>query len=371
MTREESCSRIDEVIAAFPFSGDLLSCEQFGNGHINDTFLVTMKLGPRYILQRINHEIFKKPWEKMENMMNVCNFLRDKITAAGGDPARETLTVLKTRSGESYYKDSIGSYWSVTHFIEGTETFDLPESKDDFMQSGAGYGRFQRLLSDYPADTLFETIPKFHDLPDRFEKFKTAVLNDVAGRASKVREEIDFILARESDCNILKDLHKAGKMPLRVTHNDTKLNNIMFDSKTRKAICVIDLDTVMPGYLVLDFGDSIRFGAATSVEDEPDLSKMNFDIELFEAYAKGFIGECGDIMTDSEFDMLAFGAKIITLEMGMRFLTDYLEGDTYFKIHYPEQNLNRTRTQLKLVSDMEKCFDEMNAIIAKYKKAGC
>ncbi len=371
MTREEKCSRIDEVMTAFPFHGELLSCEPFGNGHINDTFLVTMKLGPRYVLQRINHEVFKKPWEKMENMVNVCSFLQDKIKKAGGDPTRETLTVLKTRSGENFYKDSVGSYWSVTHFIEGTESFDLPENKGDFMQSGVGYGRFQKLLSDYPAETLFETIPKFHDLPDRVRKFKTAVSNDIAGRAKEVREEIDFILAREKECSILSDLKKAGKMPLRVTHNDTKLNNIMFDSKTHKAICVIDLDTVMPGFLVLDFGDSIRFGAATSVEDEPDLTKMNFDIEMFEAYTEGFISECGDIMTECEFDMLSWGAKLITLEMGMRFLTDYLEGDTYFKIHYPEQNLNRARTQLKLVSDMEKCFDVMNAIIAKYKKAGC
>ena len=368
MSNTLNCEKIDDVIASFAFDGEVLSYSPFGNGHINDTFLLDMSSGKRYILQRVNHNVFKKPWETMENMANVCSFLYRKIEKAGGDPMRETLNLVKTRDGADFYKDSLGNYWRATMFIEGARTYDLPECDEDFYQSGVGFGRFQKLLSDYPAETLFETIPKFHDTPDRLNKLRDAIARDPLGRVSEVRDEIDFILAREADCHVLGDLNRAGKLPLRVTHNDTKLNNIMIDDKTHKAICVIDLDTVMPGFLVHDFGDSIRFGAATSVEDEPDLSKMNFDLNLFDAYSRGFIGECGDIMTDCEYEMLPMGAKVITLEIGMRFLTDYIEGDTYFRIHYEKQNLNRARTQLKLVSDMEREWDNMHATVEKYKK---
>ena len=368
MTREELCAKISEALAAYPFEGEVSEYCPYGNGHINDTFLVTTTLNNKYILQRINHEVFKKPWEKMKNMVGVCEFLREKIIARGGGPMRETLNVMKTKNGENFFKDSIGSYWSVTYFIDGARTYDLAESPEDFEQSGVGYGRFQKLLSEYPADTLFETIPQFHDTPNRLEKLKDAIARDPLGRVKEVQPEIEFILAREADCSALINLNKEGKLPLRVTHNDTKLNNIMIDDATRKAICVLDLDTVMPGFSVIDFGDSIRFGAATSVEDEPDLSKMNFDINLFDTYARGFLSECGDVLTDCEYDMLPMGAKVVTLETGIRFLTDYIEGDTYFRIHYPEQNLNRTRTQLKLVSDMENKWDDMKKIIEKHRK---
>ena len=368
MTHEERCAKMLEAIDKFAFEGEMIDYAPFGNGHINDTFVVNMKEGHRYILQRINHDIFKKPWEQMDNIENICAFLRKKIEAAGGDPDRETMNIVKAYDGKNYYQDSIGSYWSAYLFIEGASTYDLPETPEDFYQSGVGYGRFQKLLADYPAETLYETIAGFHDTPKRFERFKEVVALNPMGRAKEVQAEIDFVLAHEADCHVLHDLNKAGKLPLRVTHNDTKLNNIMLDNETRKALCVIDLGTVMPGFLVNDFGESIRFGAATSVEDEPDLSKMNFDIELFDIFAKGFLGECGDIMNECEFDMLPVGSKIMTFENGMRFLTDYLEGDVYYRIHYPEQNLNRCRTQFKLVRDMEENWDAMHKVISKYRK---
>lgn len=371
MDREYACSKIDEALSSFKITGECIEHKPYGNGHINDTFLAVFKEADgtetRYIIQRMNHEIFKNPVELVENIHGVTSHLRKKITAAGGDHMRETLNMLESKDGNFYYKDSIGCYWRLYYFISGATCFDLVEKPEHFYQSGIAFGNFQKLLSDYPASTLHETIVNFHNTKARFARFLEVVKEDKLNRAKDVKTEIDFILARKADSEVCTDLLAKNELPIRVTHNDTKLNNVMIDDTTGVGICVLDLDTVMPGLAMNDFGDSIRFGASTAKEDETDLDKVSMDINLFDIYAKGFLSACGDALTEKEIDMLPFGAKIMTFECGMRFLTDYLEGDVYFKIHREGHNLDRCRTQLKLVWDMEQKWDEMKAVIDKYK----
>jgi len=346
------------IISAFAFEGNVLSCEPYGNGHINSTFKIDTDADGMYILQKINKNVFKKPEEVMANVLAVTKHIASKVE----DP-RGTLTVIFTKDGLTYHIDETGEYWRAYEFIRDSICLDAAETPEDFCQSAVGFGEFQNLLSDFAADTLFETIPNFHNTADRYEKFKAAIAADRVGRAASVQEEIKFYLDREADGCKLCRLLEAGEIPLRVTHNDTKLNNVMLDAKTRKPLCVIDLDTVMPGLSVNDFGDSIRFGASTAAEDEPDLSKVWMDIELYRTYAEGFLTACGKSLTDAELDNMAQGAKTMTLECGMRFLTDYLDGDNYFRVHYDTQNLDRTRTHIKLVSDMEAKWEEMNRIV--------
>lgn len=361
---------MNEVISHFQFSGTLKDEIPYGSGHINDTFRLTFDTENgirRFILQRMNKNIFLKPVELMENVVGVTTWLRKKIEENGGDADRETLNIVLTEDGKPYYLDAAGDYWRAYLFIEGASTYDKVENREDFYQSAVAFGHFQGLLADYPAKSLHETIENFHNTVDRFEKFKKAVEADVCGRAKDVQEEIRFVTDRENLAHVLGDMQAQGKLPLRVTHNDTKLNNIMIDDETRKAICVIDLDTVMPGLSVNDFGDSIRFGASTGEEDEKDLSKISCDLELFELYTKGYIEGCRGSLTKEELDMLPVGAMVMTYECGMRFLTDYLEGDVYFKTHRPGHNLDRCRTQFRLVKDMEEKLPRMNEIVNKYR----
>ena len=362
---------IDEVIGQFQMEGKAVEKKPYGNGHINDTFLVVCETPEgkkkRYILQKMNHSIFKAPEQLMENVVNVTEYLRKVILAQGGDPDRETLNVVKAKNDSSYYVDQKGDYWRMFLFVEGTVCLEMVESAKDFYDSGVAFGNFQKMLADYPAKTLHETIPNFHNTPSRFRDFQKAVQEDKMGRAASAQEEIAFALARENDTKVLTDLLKAGELPLRVTHNDTKLNNILFDENTKKAICISDLDTVMPGLSHYDFGDSIRFGASTGAEDEKDLSKIEMDLALFEAFTKGYLEGCGGSLTEKEIEMLPMGAKLMTYECGIRFLADYLEGDVYFKIHREGHNLDRARTQFKLVKDMEDKWTEMAAIVEKYK----
>lgn len=362
---------IQNVINCFQFQGELVEGVPYGSGHINDTYRVTFKLEDgtqkRYILQRMNNDIFKDPVGLMENIMGVTSWLRDKIIENGGDPERETLNVVKTTEDQNYCIDENGKYWRAYIFIEDATCYDAVEKPEDFYQSAVAFGHFQRLLADYPAATLTETIKDFHNTVDRFGKFKAALEEDVCGRAKDVQEEIQFVLDREDLAHILCDMQDKGELPLRVTHNDTKLNNIMIDNKTGKAMCVIDLDTVMPGLAINDFGDSIRFGASTGAEDETDLSKISCDLDLYEIYVKGFVEGCAGSLTKNELDMLPYGAMEMTFECGMRFLTDHLQGDTYFKIHRENHNLDRCRTQFKLVADMEAKLDQMKAIVDKYR----
>lgn len=368
---QKSGLKPEKAALQFEITGRLLEAGPYGNGHINDTFLLVYESEQgsikRYIVQRMNHNIFKEPEKLMENVVGVTEYLRKIILEQGGDPDRETLNVVRTKTGKSFYLDEEGNYWRVLLFIEDTICLEQVESRQDFYDSGKAFGNFQRMLADYPAQTLQETIPNFHNTPSRFADFKKAVEEDKMGRAALVQEEIAFAMEREKDAAVLTDLLKEGKLPLRVTHNDTKLNNILFDRESKKALCIIDLDTVMPGLSHYDFGDSIRFGASTGAEDEKDLSKVEMDLSLFEAYTKGYLEGCAGSLTDKEIEMLPMGAKLMTYECGIRFLTDYLQGDVYFKVHREGHNLDRCRTQFKLVADMEKKWDEMTAIVRKYQ----
>ena len=361
---------LNEALAAWNWGGIVVGAVRYGAGHINDTFCVYTQdeAGDcvRFILQRINTNTFTDPAGLMENICGVTSFLRKKIEEKGGDVTRETMNVVPTAEGKPYYADTNGGAWRVYTFVEGTVCLQKVESPEDFYASAYAFGQFQQLLADYPASTLHETIARFHDTANRYANFEKALEADVCGRAKEVQAEIEFVKAHKADCSYMVDLLAAGKLPLRVTHNDTKLNNVLIDRETGKGICVIDLDTVMPGLAINDFGDSIRFGANHSAEDERDLSKVNFDLDLFEAYTRGFLTGCAGSLTPAELEYLPWGAKLMTLECGIRFLTDYLEGDHYFATHREGQNLDRCRTQFKLVSDMEKAWDDMAAVVKKY-----
>lgn len=361
---------LEEAIANLAFEGTLKQSKAYGNGHINDTYLLEyeQKDGSqlRYILQRINQDVFKKPREVMENVDAVTQFIGEKVKANGGDPMRETLNIIKTHDGDVVFKDSLEDYWRGYYYITNSLGLEIVEEPAHFYESALSFGKFQAQLSDFPAATLHATIEDFHNTPKRFEAFKVALEEDALDRAQHIQEEIDFVLEREAFMHTLQDLHFNGELPLKVTHNDTKLNNVLFDKDTEKGLCVIDLDTVMPGFSLDDFGDSIRFGATTGAEDEKDLSKVNFSLELYDLYTKGFLEGADGSLSELEVSLFPEGAKMMTLECGIRFLTDYLKGDVYFKTAYDDHNLVRTRTQFKLVSDMETQWDDMKAVAKKY-----
>lgn len=346
------------VIKHFQIDGDCISCKEFGSGHINSTYQVKTERGKVYILQCINKYVFNDPKAVMENVGAVTKYLSGRVT----DPS-ETLQFITTDTGDYSYVDESGEYWRCYEFADGI-CLEAPETDRDFYESAIAFGRFQELLRDFPAETLHETIPLFHNTINRYRLFQEALARNAAGRAERVQPEIDFIMAREAEAGTICRLLEANELPLRVTHNDTKLNNVLLDRKTRKAMCVLDLDTVMPGSSLYDFGDSIRFGAATAPEDEPDLSKMGINLKLFRVYTAGYLTACRSL-TEKETELLPLGAKIITLELAVRFLTDYLDGDRYFKTAYPEHNLVRARAQLKLVKDMEAKWDEMQTIVSE------
>ncbi len=363
---------IKEIIAAFPDYGEVVGYKPITAGHINDTYVVDYKLEngsiSRYLLQRINTNVFKMPVEVMENVMGVTAHLRKKIEAYGGDPARETLTVFPAKDGKNYYIAEDGGFWRMYNFVDNTFSINELTNAEDFKNAAISFGNFQKLLADYPIETLYDTIPNFHNTPSRFNDFKVALEQNLSGRRDEAKPEIDFVLARENDCGIIVDMLEKGELPLRVTHNDTKLNNILFDNETKKGLCVVDLDTVMPGSSLYDFGDSIRFGANTAAEDEKDLSKVSLNLDYFKAYVEGYLESAGKSLTENEIDYLPFSAKLLTLECGIRFLGDFINGDVYFKTEYPEHNLVRARTQFKLVEDIETKFDEMKAIVDEAKK---
>lgn len=358
--------KIENIVAAFEVEGNVVDYVPFGNGHINETKLVTMDNGVQFVLQRINKNVFKRPDLLMENYVGVTKFIRAKIEEMGGDPLREVLNAIPAKDGKPFTIDEEGQYWRLLVYVTDSMSYDKVERPEQFYDSAVSFGDFQYMLRDYPAHTLHETIVNFHNTPDRFRQLSEAIANDAKGRLAEVAAEVEFAKAREEFAGTLERAHAEGKLPLRVTHNDTKLNNILFDTNTGKALCVVDLDTIMPGYSVNDFGDSIRFGATTALEDETDLSKVNFDISLYELYVKGFIEGAKGGLTEGELEMLPIGAIMMTFECGMRFLADYLNGDTYFRIHRPSHNLDRCRNQFKLVADMEAHLDEMKAIVKKY-----
>lgn len=354
-------SKYRDILSHFNIKEEIIGISPFGEGHINDTFLVTCPK-TKYVLQRINHKIFKNPSEVMTNISNICDHLKKKTISGNGNPDREVMTLVPATDGR-FFTEYNGNFYRVYIFLDNAVSYQFIEDPRHFYNAGKAFGKFQRLLSDFPADSLFETIEKFHDTKDRYNKFEKAVESNFSGRRDKVKEEIDFVRSRVADVDKVVKLLEEGKIPLRVTHNDTKLNNVLMDANSGEAICVIDLDTIMPSTLLYDFGDAIRFGASTAEEDEKDLSRVTIDLNLYKVFAEGFISEIKNTITPLEIELLPFSAKLMTLECGIRFLTDYLDGDVYFKIHRPEHNLDRARTQFKLVADMENKMDEMTKII--------
>ena len=421
----ETDNLVLERLRAFRLDGEPIICRRFGGGHINDTYLVVDDTARAYILQKINRGVFRDPLSVMRNIAAVTSYLArvaedprgvlelvparernaaeasgpdetaraeagSRVTNAGSksgadDGNRATTASANSRAeagsrattasanagaddGSSeplWIVDGDGEYWRMYSFISDSVCYQHTRSGELLRESGAAFGAFQRSLAEFPARELCETIPRFHDTPNRYAAFKAALDSDAHGRAKYVGREIDFILEREEYAGVLMSRRAEGALPLRVTHNDTKLNNVLFDRRTKKSLCVIDLDTVMPGLSVLDFGDSIRFGASTAAEDERDLDKVSFSQPLFEAYAEGFLSVCGESLTECEIDSLCDGAAVITLENGVRFLTDYLSGDVYYRVSYDGHNLDRCRTQLKLVACMESRRDAMQSAIAR------
>ncbi len=354
---------INEVKKYYDLSGNITSCEPFGQGHINDTYLVILDDGKKYILQRINTRVFKNPDELMQNIEGVTNFLRKKIIDNGGNPDRESLTIIKTIDNKTYFADSNSDCWRIYTFIDDAVTYQIAESPLHLYESGRAFGMFQKNLADYPAHTLFEPIANFHNTKVRFETFLKAVDEDVKSRKNDALNEIEFAMKRAGETGILVDMLANSELPLRVTHNDTKFNNVIIDKNTGKAICVVDLDTVMPGLALYDYGDSIRSSTNPADEDEKDISKVFMDNDFFESFTKGYLEVAKEFLQPNEIKMLAFSAKLMTLECGIRFLTDHLQGDVYFKTHRENHNLDRCRTQFKLVADMEEKMQYMHDFI--------
>ena len=355
-----------EVASNFCINETVKDIFEITTGHINRTYHLITGAPRSYILQKVNTVIFKNSAGLMNNIALVTEHLQKKLTSAGRDADREALQLIPTKQGNTYL--TLGDeVWRMYLTIGNARTYDRATSNDMFCEVGRAFGSFQRELADFDASQLCETIPAFHDTVQRYAYFEEVVEKDVASRRADVEAEIAFFTERKKHAGFIVDGISEGRFPLRVTHNDTKLNNILFDEKTGKPVCVIDLDTVMPGYSVNDFGDSIRFGANTAVEDETDLSKVTLDLELFEAYARGFLKGCNGSLAEKEIELLPVGAMMMTLECGMRFLTDYLQGDVYFKVHRPGHNLDRARNQFALVADMERKLDQMKAIIERLK----
>ncbi|HHX72066.1 MAG TPA: aminoglycoside phosphotransferase family protein [Clostridiales bacterium] len=361
---------ISKIVSHFPLAGRLIKIIPIIQGHINTTYrLITEDdegIPHSYALQAINQYVFKNPEEVMENICAVTAHLHKKILAAGGNPEREALTVIYAKDGKSFHIDERGEYWRIYHFIRGASTYDTVQNARHLYNAGYAFGRFQTLLADFPIHTLKDTIPDFHNTKKRMADFFAAVEKDECGRVKDVLPEIEFFRERANEASRLVDMQALGLLPLRVTHNDTKYNNIMIDDETGEALCVIDLDTVMPGLAAYDYGDAIRFAASTAAEDETDLSLVNLDMHLFEQFTAGFVGATTGFLTKAEIENLPWGARLITLELASRFLKDHLEGDKYFRIHRENHNLDRARNQMKLVLEMEKHFDEMCAITSKY-----
>ena len=341
----------------------------FGSGHIHQTFKLTTKEAtvPNYLLQRINHQVFPLVPEMMENIARVTTHIKEKIAAAGESPhPQQVLTIVPTQEGHSFYQDESGTYWRMFEFLEGTRSYDRLESEQQAFEGGKAFGQFIALLQDLPGPPLHETIPHFHHMPLRLEQLAQAVAKNPMGRLKEVREELAFVEARRKKMCVIQELGDTGKLTPCVTHNDTKFNNVLLDENDR-ALCVIDLDTVMPGYVHFDFGDAIRSGTNTGEEDAEDLSTVGVNLAYYQAFAEGFLGHTASFLTSLETAYLPLSAQMMTFIMGVRFLTDYLNGDVYYTIHDPLQNLRRVRAQFALIQDMEAKDEEIRKILANYQ----
>src|ERR1019366_1928189 len=352
---------VRSVARQFQIHGGFLEAMPYGSGHINDTYCVVFDQGAtrvRYAFQRINHAIFKNPVALMETVQRVTAHLAQKY-AGNSDPSRRSLTLIPARDGRPFYCDAQGNHWRVYIFIEKARTFDAVESTQQAFRAAKAFGEFQKLLADLPAPRLHDTIPDFHHTPKRFAALEKAIAADVANRAKQAEAEIEFALNHQAICRVLLD----AKLPERVTHNDTKFNNVMLDDATGEGICVIDLDTVMPGLVSYDFGDMVRTTTSPTKEDERDLSKVALQFPMFEALARGYLSSAGEFLTPTEKKLLPFGGKLITFTIAIRFLTDFLAGDVYFKVHRDGHNLDRCRTQFKLVESIEQQEAAMNKLV--------
>ena len=352
------------IAEQFRLDGAVQSVATLGEGFINDTYIVTTERA-RYVLQRKNRNVFTDIPAMMRNIEGVTSFLREKVRRAGGDPRREVMTVIPTHDGALYYEDAAGDYWAATLFIEDSVTCQSASTPELARCGGEGIGRFQRMLADY-GEPLADILPGFHDIRSRFRQWDDALARDAAGRRASVAREIEWIECRRDEMLRFWQRVETGEIPRRVTHNDTKMSNVLIDNATGDAVCVIDRDTVMPGLAAFDFGDSIRAGASTGAEDETDLTKVHFSVPLFKAYTEGFLGEAGKALTETEIRTLPDGAKLMTFEVGIRFLADYLNGDVYFKTKYPQHNLDRARNQFHLVAEMEAKRDETQTVVDAY-----
>lgn len=352
--------KIRDILSCYPFSNRVISCERFGNGHINWTYDVKTSNGDHFILQRINTYVFRDPAGLMRNVELLTDFMRKKATGL-----QKVLELVPAVNGNSYIVTDDEEYWRVYLFVPNCVCFDSAPTEELFRESGRAFGNFQNMLADFPVESLVETIPDFHNTPARYEAFEAALAADEKKRSKTCQKEIEGYLSEKKIASFLTDKVKNGEIPLRVTHNDTKINNVMFDKDTLKAVCVVDLDTTMPGISGLDFGDGIRYAGNNSAEDEKDLNKVFLRMDLFRAYAEGFCGVSHEKLTREELMLFPEATKIITLETGLRFLADYLQGDVYFHTDYPEHNLVRARTQLKLAEDMDLKMEEMRNVISE------
>ena len=355
------------IFEQFEAEGTYLQGEPYGSGHIHDTFRIQTAETDKddYILQRLNNKIFKNIPELQHNIERVTVHLKQKLSKIpGANIKRECLALIPARDGKSWLLDKEGNYWRLYIFISNHRSYNIVDSTDKAYEGGKAIGRFQAMLADMPGGPLYETIPKFHDIENRLRILEEKIKENPAGRVNELEYEINEYLSRGEEMKTILRLGREGKIPLRITHNDTKFNNILLDEND-KALCVIDLDTVMPGYVHYDFGDAIRTVTNTAAEDEKDLTKVEMNIDLFEAYAKGYLSETGKTLNKTEIEYLAFAPKLITYTIGVRFLTDYIDGDNYFKIHHKYHNLQRTKAQLKLVMSMERQYEEMKKIIGR------
>lgn len=361
---------LEKIYRHFRLPGRHVTAHPFGNGHINDTFRLVRDVDGSeqfFTLQRINHNVFHHPEQVMANIERVTRHAREKIATRGGDPAKSVLTLVPLENGQHFIRDEEGNTWRIYVFVEGASMYEVAPSPTVLTSAAAAFGEFQLLLADLPGERLHETIPDFHHTPKRFTAFEQAVREDRAGRVAEVREEIDFLLARGADASRITDGLASGALPERVTHNDTKINNVLIDP-AGQALCVIDLDTVMPGSALYDFGDMVRGGASKSTEDEPDSTQAGIQMDNFTALARGYVGAVREMLTPAEWELLAFSARLITYEQAIRFLGDYLNGDVYYKTSRPGQNLDRARTQIAMVREMEERAAEMEAIITGFRR---
>ncbi len=360
---------MESVVSCFVLPGHYVGYQPIRSGLINQTYLVTLEDDTstyKYVFQKINTNVFKEPYHVMDNIIHITEHIKKHMLEADGTYSRRVLSFAMAKNGLPYHESEEHGFWRAYEYIDNSTAYDIAPDGDHFFEAGRAFGQFQLYLTDYDATTLYETIPNFHNTVSRVEAFREAIRNDAAGRLKDVAAEVDFLLARADEAHLIVDALQDGSIPYRVTHNDTKINNVLFDNNSDKAICVIDLDTVMPGSSLYDFGDAIRSGACAAAEDEPDLSKVEMDIEKYRLFTKGFMKGTHGLLTEKEIEMMPIGAKMMAYELAVRFLTDYLNGDVYFHTDYTDQNLLRTRTQIKLVSDMEKKMDAMQGFAKEY-----